>query len=93
MANLSEARYYIHLQSEDYKTGDSYGEWLGEFPNTEFPDGSRFYDYLNKWLFRGYQDEAGEWHGMREVIATSGEKTVFLRATKGDSFSRGRFND
>jgi hypothetical protein len=87
MANPSEAKYYIHLQPEDYKTGDCYGEWLGEFPNTEFPDGGKFYDYLNKWLFRGYQDEAGEWHGMREVIATSGEKTVFLRGTKGDSFS------
>ncbi len=89
MANPIEARYYIHLQPEDYKTGDSYGKWLGEFPNTEFSDGSRFYDYLNKWLFRGYQDEAGEWHGMREVIATSGEKTVFLREQKGDSFLDG----
>lgn len=87
MANPSEARYYIHLQPEDYKTGDIYGEWLGEFPNTEFPDGSKFYDYLNRWFFRGYQDESGEWHGMREAIAVPGEKTVFVMASAGKAFS------
>lgn len=85
MANPSEARYYIHLQPEDYKTGDTYGEWLGEFPNTEFYDGSKFYDYLNRWFFQGYQDENGEWHGMREVIAAPGEKTVFVKPITGDS--------
>jgi hypothetical protein len=85
MANPSEAKYYIHLQPEDYKTGDTYDEWLGEFPNTEFSDGSKFYDYLNRWLFRGYQDENGEWHGMREVIAARGEKTVFVKHIAGNS--------
>jgi hypothetical protein len=81
MANPSEAKYYVHLQPEDYKTGDSYGEWLGEFPNTEFPDGSKFYDYLNRWLFQCYQDANSEWHGMRELIAAPGVKTVFVRDT------------
>ncbi len=87
MADSGEAKYYIHLQPEDYKTGDSYGEWLGEFPNTEFPDGSKFYDYLNRWLFQGYQDESGEWHAMREVITAPGEKTVFVRPITGKSCS------
>ncbi len=87
VANPNEAKYYIHLQPEDYKTGDIYKEWLGEFPNTEFSEGSKFYDYLNRWLFRGYQDENGKWHGMRELIAASGEKTVFVKEEKGLSFS------
>lgn len=87
MANPSEAKYYVHLQSEDYKTGDIYGEWLGEFPNTEFPDGSKFYDYLNRWFFQGYQDANGEWHGMRELIAAPGVKTVFVQDYAGKSYT------
>jgi hypothetical protein len=87
MANPSEAKYYVHLQPEDYKTGDSYGEWLGEFPNTAFPDGSKFYDYLNRWLFQGYQDANGEWHGMRQLIAAPGVKTVFVRDEAGKSYA------
>lgn len=83
MTNPSNAKYYIHLQPEDYKTGDTYGEWLSEFPNTEFPDGSKFYDYLNRWLFQGYQDANGDWHGMRELIAVPGEKTVFVSLKTG----------
>jgi hypothetical protein len=85
MANPNEAKYYIHLQPEDYKTGDTYKEWLGEFPNTKFPDGSKFYDYLNRWLFRGYQDENGVWHGMREINAAPDERTVFI-SNKGRAF-------
>jgi hypothetical protein len=83
MANPSEAKYYIHLQPEDYKTGDIYGEWLGEFPNTKFSDGTKFYDYLNRWLFQGYQDTNGEWHGMRELIASLGVKAVFIGERSG----------
>jgi len=86
MSNPNEARYYIHLLPKDYKTGDVYGEWLGEFPNTEFSDGSKFYDYLNRWLFRGYQDTNGDWHGMRELIAIPEEKTVFVRNIAGVSY-------
>jgi len=84
MDNPSEAKYYIHLQPEDYKTGNIYGEWLGEFPNVEFPDGSTFYAYLNRWLFQGYQDtESKKWYGMRELIASEGERTVFITAWAG----------
>ncbi len=83
MTNPTEAKYYVHLQPEDYKTGDSYGEWLGEFPNAEFPDSSKFYDYLNRWLFQGYQDANGEWHGMRELIAAQEEKTIFVKEQVG----------
>jgi hypothetical protein len=92
MANPSEARYYIHLLPEDYKTGNTYGEWLGEFPNTEFLDGSRFYDYLNRWLFRGFQDESGEWHGLRKAVADPSAKTVFIRGTTGISYSMGNIS-
>jgi len=85
MLNPDEAKYYIHLLPEDYKTGDIYGEWLGEFPNTEFYDGCKFYDYLSRWFFQGYQDEKGNWLGMRELVATPGEKTVFVRDISGTS--------
>jgi hypothetical protein len=86
MPNPSDAKYYVELQPEDYKTGDIYGKWIGEFPNTEFPDGSKFYDYLNRWLFQGYQDANGEWHGMRELIAAPGVKTVFVKDKAGESY-------
>ena len=55
--NPTEAKYYIHLQPEDYKTGKIYGEWLAEFPDTKFSDGTTFYEYLNKWIYEGYRDE------------------------------------
>ena len=48
-----KAKYYIHLQPEDYKTGNFYGEWQGEFPNTKFADGTTFYEYLDKWIYGG----------------------------------------
>lgn len=83
MTNPTEAKYYVDLQPEDYKTGDTYLDWRSEFPNTEFPDGSKFYDYLNRWLFQGYQDANGEWHGMRELIAAQEEKTIFVREELG----------
>ena len=45
-------------------------------------------DYLNSWLFQGYQDESGEWQGMREVIAAPGEKTVFVTPNLGKFYSK-----
>jgi hypothetical protein len=89
MPNPNEAKYHIHLLPEDYKTGDVYGEWLGEFPNTEFFDGRKFYDYLSRWFFQGYQDENSNWLGMRELIATPGEKTVFVGDRIGTSHDSG----
>lgn len=55
LENPSFAKYYIHLQPEDYKTGNTYGEWLGEFPDFQFKDGKKFYDYLDKWIYH-YRD-------------------------------------
>jgi hypothetical protein len=88
MAHPNEAKYYIHLQPEDYKTGDTYLEWLGEFPNVEFANGCKFYDYINRWLFQGYRDkESGEWHGMRELMASAGERTVFVTEITGRPYN------
>ncbi len=57
LENKKEAKYYIHLQPENYKTGNKYGEWLAEFPNVQFQDGTYFYEYLNKWIYQGFRDE------------------------------------
>ncbi|MBD1893005.1 hypothetical protein [Coleofasciculus sp. FACHB-SPT9] len=82
MLNPLEARYYIHLLPDDYKTGDAYGEWVGEVPNTQFPDGSYFYDYLNQWLY----DEVVSVHrrhkitykGMRSVLQPEEHNYLFF---------------
>ena len=62
--NTEEAKYFIHLQPEDYKTGSKYGEWLADFPDVVFPDGTTFYQYLDKWINEGFRDELlrGETH-------------------------------
>jgi hypothetical protein len=90
LPNPDEAKYYIHLQPQDYKTGDTYGEWLGEFPNTQFSDGTCFYDYLGRWLFKGYQDDNGNWHGMRSILAREDTKTVFVAERTGESYPQQR---
>ncbi len=51
-------KYYIHLQPENYKTGKVYGEWLGEFPNVKFEDGTNFYQYLDRWIYGGIRNLA-----------------------------------
>ena len=56
LENPEEARYTIHLQPEDYKTGKTYGEWLHEFPDHDFEDGTTFYQYLDKWVYGGGRD-------------------------------------
>ena len=65
LENKSEAKFYIHLQPEDYKTGHTYGEWLGEFPNFKFSDETYFYDYLNLWInkYREIMLEGNKDHG------------------------------
>lgn len=61
LSDRSSAKYYIHLQPEDYKTGDTYGEFWGELPDEVFEDGTTFYQYLNKWIYEGWRDVfAGE---------------------------------
>ncbi|OKH34780.1 hypothetical protein NIES2101_38425 [Calothrix sp. HK-06] len=49
----SQATWYIHLMPENYKTGEIYGESWREMPNIEFLDGTKLYDYINKWLNAG----------------------------------------
>ena len=73
-------KYYIHLLPHQYKTGKTYGTYWYEINNIEYEDNTRFYDYLNQWLFEGYRDE----------LATV-EKTnaVFIRTLEGVSFKSG----
>ena len=56
LENPEEAKYFIHLQPEDYKTGKTYGEWLAEFPDRDLKDGTTFYQYLDKWVYGGARD-------------------------------------
>ncbi|MEG4626323.1 hypothetical protein Q5691_18800 [Microcoleus sp. w1-18aA5] len=48
MKNPNQAQYY--LWPEDYKTMDTYGELAIPLNNITFPDGTRFYDYLEMWI-------------------------------------------
>lgn len=61
-----QARFYIHLKNGDYKTSKAYGEFIGELPNEVFPDGKTFYQYLDRWLYQGFQKDDGTWAGLRE---------------------------
>ena len=58
------AKYYIHLQSKDYKTGDAYGEFWGVLPNIAFADKTTFYNYLDKWLYEGWRQVLLEVKGL-----------------------------
>ncbi|MFN9175712.1 MAG: hypothetical protein ACK58N_14735 [Synechocystis sp.] len=55
MADPSQALYYYDMLPEEYKTGDTYGHYCVALPNHRFQDGTRFYDYLEKYLFGGYR--------------------------------------
>jgi len=69
MADPCQARWYIHQQHGEYKTSKTYGEWTGELPDTVFiKDGKSFYQYLERWFYKGYQDEQGIWYGLRDVL-------------------------
>lgn len=50
MQNQEKAQWWIHLVSEDYKTGKTYGEQWHLVPNVKFADGKRFYDYIERWI-------------------------------------------
>jgi hypothetical protein len=50
MSDPQKAKWYIHLEAPDYKTGETYGEWWGEVPNVVYPDGKTFYSYIEEWL-------------------------------------------
>jgi hypothetical protein len=49
MADPENAKWYIQLEPSDYKTGSTYGPWLGEVPNVHYPDGKTFYGYIDEW--------------------------------------------
>ena len=77
--NSDSAKYYIHLQPENYKTGKIYGEWLAEFPNIKFNDGKSFYEYLDQWIYGGardlllYQKDIKQDHGFLLLQETTGK--------------------
>ena len=57
MKDKSTAKWYIHLMPEDYKTGKIYKEYWGIMPNVEFSDGTKLYEYIDKWLNEGREYE------------------------------------
>lgn len=50
MTSPEYAKVYLKLNRLDYKTGDTYGEYWCEVPNRKFPNGKRFYEYIDTWL-------------------------------------------
>ena len=50
MKDPKQEKFYLHLMPEDYKTGDTYGEWWGEFPNIVYSDSKTLYEYIDEWL-------------------------------------------
>jgi hypothetical protein len=61
MKDDSTAKWYIHLMSDDYKTGKIYKEYWGIMPDVEFSDGTRLYQYIDRWLNDGreYKQKCG----------------------------------
>jgi len=57
LKDKSQAKYYIYLSEGDYKTWKNYGTWIGEIPNKEYSNGKKFYDYIDEWLFNGYEQK------------------------------------
>lgn len=50
MSFPDQAKLYLRLNRLDYKTGNTYGKYWCEVPNREFPNGKKFYNYINEWL-------------------------------------------
>lgn len=55
MADPQNAKWYIHLEAPDYKTGETYGTWWGEVPDVNYGDEKTFYDYIDEWLHKWRQ--------------------------------------
>jgi hypothetical protein len=70
MDDPTKARYHYNMLPEAYKTGDKYGKFFLTLPNYCFQDGSRFYDYLDKFIFGGYRDA---------LLNGQTHKTLFVR--------------
>jgi hypothetical protein len=86
-----EAKFYIHQGLGDYKTSKTYGEWLGELNNEVYPDGKTFYEYLERWLYYGFQDEQGNWHGLREAMVLRSKDKRIKNTPKTDPTSHNYF--
>jgi hypothetical protein len=70
----------LHLGANDYKTGKTYGEFWGEFPNIKFPDGTLLYDYIKLWLTK-----------YRQVF--NPQHSYFFTQPNGKPFSTDGFGD
>jgi hypothetical protein len=58
--NKDSIKFYIHHNTEDYKSGKSmapvlinHGGWWAELPNIKFGDNKCLYDYVRRWLTWG----------------------------------------
>ncbi|MBD2261083.1 hypothetical protein [Pseudanabaena sp. FACHB-2040] len=49
----SDAKWYIHLEMEDYKTGKRYGTYWAPIPDIMFVNGVTLYEYIDEWLSWG----------------------------------------
>jgi hypothetical protein len=83
MINPQDAKFFIHLLPDQYKTGKAYKEWIGELPNLKYPDGKTFYQYLEKWLYCGYKKD-GVVKGLREVLNPKDHNYVFFGKITGE---------
>lgn len=85
MKDPSQARFYICLNKNDYKTGKDYGDWQGELPDHEFLDGKTWYQYIERWLYKEPKSTSrvkGWTYGMREFLQPSHNKFFSARLTK-----------
>lgn len=63
--------WYVDMLPEGYKTGKTYGHQKLPIPNTPFPDGKSFYDYLEAFLYGYYRDGKGNWCSGGQDLNTS----------------------
>jgi len=80
----SEARWYIHLGPQDYKTGKYYGESWVEVPDMPLSNGVGFYHYLNLWI----SDFRLSFHPNHQVLFVTTK--AIHGATVGDRLCTGK---
>jgi len=71
MSSPQDARWYIHLTRDDYKTGKIYGTWNAEVPNFKFPNGKTLYSYIERWLTWGREVDQKVEHSFFFFCVTS----------------------
>lgn len=80
-----DGKWYMDMSPESYKTGKTYKHQQLEVPNTSFPDGKCFYDYLEAYLYGYWRNSKGNW--------ISGGKTTQSANQQGKWYSlRMNFN-